>query len=173
VHIAAYTSRLLNRVGFFAHNDADMLEVGNGNVTIPEARSHFALWVAMKSPLLIGTDLERLDKGLVQVLANQYLLEFSQDGTVGESATPIMWDWTRRPEFWAGRYGDGRRLVLVVNYAEGDRRMGVSWGEVPGTTAGRRYRVTDVWTGAVACVGRLERVLMGHDTAGWVVGGEC
>lgn len=30
-------------------NDADMLEIGNGQLTIEEQRSHFALWCLMKS----------------------------------------------------------------------------------------------------------------------------
>ena len=37
-----------------------MLEIGNGNLTIAESRSHFAFWVAMKSPLIIGTALDKL-----------------------------------------------------------------------------------------------------------------
>lgn len=41
--------------GFWGHNDLDMLEVGNGNITTEETRSHFGLWAALKSPLLIGT----------------------------------------------------------------------------------------------------------------------
>jgi alpha-galactosidase len=45
----------LNSVNFWGHNDADMLEIGNGDLTMAESRSHFALWAAMKSPLLIGT----------------------------------------------------------------------------------------------------------------------
>jgi hypothetical protein len=32
-----------------------MLEIGNGNLTLAENRAHFALWAAMKSPLIIGT----------------------------------------------------------------------------------------------------------------------
>lgn len=46
---------LLNAVDFWGHNDADMLEVGNGDLTEEEWRSHFAIWAAMKSPLIIGT----------------------------------------------------------------------------------------------------------------------
>ena len=29
---------------------------GNGNLTIEEQRTHFAAWVFMKSPILLGTD---------------------------------------------------------------------------------------------------------------------
>lgn len=34
----------------------DMMEIGNGQLTIEEQRSHFAAWVFMKSPILLGTD---------------------------------------------------------------------------------------------------------------------
>jgi alpha-galactosidase len=49
-------SFLLNAVDFWGHNDADILEVGNGALTAAETRTHFAFWAAMKSPLLIGTN---------------------------------------------------------------------------------------------------------------------
>ena len=45
------------RPGHF--NDADMLEVGNGDLTLAEQRSHFALWCIMKSPLILGTCCEK------------------------------------------------------------------------------------------------------------------
>jgi alpha-galactosidase len=53
--IANENSFLMNYVGFWGHPDPDMLEVGNGNLTLAENRAHFALWAAMKSPLIIGT----------------------------------------------------------------------------------------------------------------------
>ena len=37
-----------------------MLEIGNGDLTLPEQRSHFALWCLMKSPLIIGADVRTL-----------------------------------------------------------------------------------------------------------------
>lgn len=45
----------MNHVDFWGYLDPDMLEVGNGNLTLAENRAHFALWAAMKSPLIIGT----------------------------------------------------------------------------------------------------------------------
>lgn len=38
-------------------NDPDMLQIGNGRLRLCEERAHFALWAALKSPLLIGADL--------------------------------------------------------------------------------------------------------------------
>ena len=46
----------MNYEDFWGRPDPDMLEVNNGQLTLAENRAHFALWAAMKSPLLIGTD---------------------------------------------------------------------------------------------------------------------
>ena len=46
----------LSSVDFWAHNDMDMMEIGNGNLTMPEQRSHFAVWAFMKTPILLGTN---------------------------------------------------------------------------------------------------------------------
>ena len=59
----------LSSVNFFAHNDMDMMEIGNGNLTIEEERTHFAVWVFMKSPILLGTDVRDLSFRLSKILA--------------------------------------------------------------------------------------------------------
>lgn len=42
--------------GFYGHGDLDMMEIGNGALTIQEQRSHFAIWAFLKSPIILGTD---------------------------------------------------------------------------------------------------------------------
>ena len=51
---------ILDYVDFYSHNDMDMMEIGNGNLTVQEQRTHFAIWAFLKSPILIGTDVSRL-----------------------------------------------------------------------------------------------------------------
>ena len=34
----------------------DQLEIGNGDLTYDEAKTHFTAWALMKAPLLIGTN---------------------------------------------------------------------------------------------------------------------
>lgn len=46
----------LNSIGFYGHNDMDMMEIGNGALTLQEQRTHFAAWAFLKSPILLGTD---------------------------------------------------------------------------------------------------------------------
>jgi hypothetical protein len=61
------------------YNDADMLEVGNGDLTLAEQRSHFALWCVMKSPLLIGADARTLPRESLAILTNEGLIAINQD----------------------------------------------------------------------------------------------
>ncbi|KAJ5609947.1 hypothetical protein N7510_006666 [Penicillium lagena] len=100
--LANATTFKMNYVGFWGHPDPDMLEIGNGNLTEAESHSHFALWVIMKSPPIIGTALSNLSDTNLAILKNKYLLEFHQDEVVGCSAQPYKWgynpNWTFDPK---------------------------------------------------------------------------
>ena len=62
----------LSSIDFYSHNDMDMMEIGNGDLTMEEQRSHFAVWAFMKSPILLGTNVRRVS--LTTVYAIFYLL---------------------------------------------------------------------------------------------------
>lgn len=178
-------SFLLNSVDFWGHNDADMLEVGNGNLTDAENRAHFALWAAMKSPLIIGTALDALSMDKVELLENKYLLAFSQDPTVGEPASPYKWgtnpDWTfnasNPAEYWSGASSNGT-LVLMLNTLNETATRTAVWSEVPQlATSGNSsaFVVTDIWTGeSLGCQeGSVKWTVDSHDVAGLLVGDAC
>ncbi|QDS77633.1 hypothetical protein FKW77_002637 [Venturia effusa] len=143
----------MNHVNFYGHSDPDMLEVGNGDLTIEENRSHFALWAIMKSPLLIGTDLAKLDGAKVDILKNKYLLAFNQDDVTGEPASPYKWgtneNWTFNKtypaEFWSGKFKQGT-LVAALNVADTPQTKEIWWKEVPQLKSGNSYNVVDAWT---------------------------
>jgi len=64
-------------------NDPDMLQIGNDLLTAAEEKTHFALWIFAKAPLLIGCDLSTLssDKGApsLAILMNKELIAIHQD----------------------------------------------------------------------------------------------
>ncbi len=167
----------LNSVNFWGHNDADMLEVGNGNLTFEETRSHFAFWAAMKSPLLIGTDLTNLSQTNIDLLKNHYLLAFNQDDVYDAAATPYKWDWTWDPyspaEYWSGASQMGH-LVLMLNPSNDTaQHKEAVWSEIPGLCDGS-YEVTDVWTGQdMGCLQSYSAEVAVHDTAAILVGKRC
>ncbi|PMD32714.1 glycoside hydrolase family 27 protein [Hyaloscypha variabilis F] len=169
-------SFLLNSVNFWGHNDADMLEIGNGNLTLAESRSHFAFWAAMKSPLIIGTELETLPANLLDILKNKYLLEFSQDEVYGGPATPYKWgtnpDWTfnatNPAEYWSGVSTAGV-LVLALNTLDTNVTREIRWSEVPHLDAGSdAFTVKDIWSGKnLGCVQEgIKTMVESHDTVG-------
>jgi alpha-galactosidase len=173
----------LNSVNFWGHNDADMLEVGNGDLTLQETRSHFAFWAAMKSPLIIGTDLYVLPTDHVDILKNKYLLAFSQDEVFGGPATPYKWgvnpDWTfnytNPAEYWSGPSTKGM-LVLALNTLNETAVREIKWKEVPGLEKGcDSFQVTDIWSGRdLGCVsGGIRKKVEAHDTIGFLVGKKC
>lgn len=71
-----------------AWNDPDMLEVGNGNLTDDENKSHFSLWCMMCAPLILGNDVRRFilsdgavdkDSRVYQILTNKTMIGINQD----------------------------------------------------------------------------------------------
>ena len=80
-----------------AWNDPDMLEVGNGGMTIAEYRTHFSLWAISKAPLLIGCDVTKMTDDVKEILTNKEVIELNQD-TLGVQGRRIDAQFPVRPE---------------------------------------------------------------------------
>lgn len=146
--------------GFWGHNDWDMLEVGNGNLTLEESKSHFALWAALKSPLIIGTKLDGIKPEILKILANKELVEFNQDPVYGAGIKPYKWGinpdgaWnqTHPAEFWSGQSVKGTH-VFMLNTLDKPVKKTAVFDEIPELNAGGgknkkvKYLVHDMWTG--------------------------
>lgn len=63
-----------------------MLQVGNGDLTLNEQRSHFALWALLKAPLMISADLARLSEEGYEILLAKEVIAVNQDslGVAGD-----------------------------------------------------------------------------------------
>lgn len=66
-------------VGPGAWSDADMLQIGNGPLTVAEQRAHFALWAITKNPLFLATDITRLNPTQIALVTNAALIAVNQD----------------------------------------------------------------------------------------------
>ncbi|KAK4557021.1 hypothetical protein LTR86_006002 [Recurvomyces mirabilis] len=182
LQILNQNSFLTNYNNFWGHNDADMLEVGNGNLTAAETRTHFALWALMKTPLLMGTDVTKLSAHDVGVLQNKRLLAFNQDPVVGGSAAPYKWgineDWTFNSSFpaqyWSGASSNGT-LVAMFNPLNETMKMAALYSEIPELESDGCYAVTEVWNGTdLGCKEKsVEVEVEAHDTAVLLFEGKC
>ena len=62
-------------------NDPDMLVIGMDGITETMCRSHMAMWCMMNSPLMLGMDLRRVNKGdwIYNLITNKDLIALDQD----------------------------------------------------------------------------------------------
>ncbi|KAI6028988.1 glycoside hydrolase family 27 protein [Pisolithus marmoratus] len=137
---------------FYGHNDMDMLEIGNGNLTYEESKTHFTAWALMKSPLLIGTDLETATNQTIEILTNREIIAINQDQVVGTSVSPFRWginpDYisnnTYPAQYWSGESQNGTVFMLINTLSE-SATMFFNLTESPWIRAGRQYSVRDLW----------------------------
>lgn len=110
-------------------NDADMLQVGNSELSLEENRAHFTLWAMMASPLLIGTDVRHISPEVRDILTNPEVIAIDQD-PLGRAANLIRDDgWW---EVWSKVLSPpgGQRAVVFLNRDDQPRDISVSWGEL-------------------------------------------
>ena len=124
------------------HNDWDMLEVGNGNLTLEENRSHFAMWAMLKSPLIIGTPLDTITKPTLAILSSKEFIEFNQDPVYGASVMPYKWGYNKDgtsdlehpAKYWAGTSVKGIHVVML-NTRDEPTKVKAVFAEIPGLKA--------------------------------------
>ena len=66
-----------------AYNDYDSVEVGNGSndgITYDERQTQLSLWSLASAPLLLGSDLTKLNKDDLSLLLNRSVIAVDQDG---------------------------------------------------------------------------------------------
>ncbi len=100
---------------FAAHghwNDPDMLEVGNGGMSLEEYRTHMSLWAILAAPLLAGNDLTTMTPETTALLTNREVIAVDQD-KLGEQGDRVR---TEGPiEIWARPLSDNSKAVGVFN----------------------------------------------------------
>lgn len=77
--IAYYNDKFASYAHSGQWNDPDMLEVGVGKMSKDEYITHFSLWCLIKSPLLIGADITRMDADTREILMNKEVIDVNQD----------------------------------------------------------------------------------------------
>ncbi len=93
-------------------NDPDMLEVGNGKLSLAENRTHFSLWAMLAAPLLAGNDLPNMKPEIRAILTNRDVIAIDQD-RLGKQASRIYSE--GEVDVWTRPLADGALAVAVVN----------------------------------------------------------
>jgi alpha-galactosidase len=98
-------------------NDPDMLEVGNGELTLAENRAHFSMWAMLAAPLLAGNDLPHMKPEIRDILTNRDVIAIDQD-KLGKQGSRAYVD--GEVEVWTRQLAGGALAVAVLN--TGDTR---------------------------------------------------
>ncbi|XP_024524076.1 alpha-galactosidase-like [Selaginella moellendorffii] len=122
-------------------NDPDMLEVGNGGMSVDEYRTHFSLWAIMKAPLLIGCDVTSIGSDYLSILSNWEVINVNQDslGVQGKKVSS-----SSSLDVWAGPLSGGRVVILMVNRSFMTWSITANWDEI-GLKSGTKATGRDLW----------------------------
>lgn len=116
-----------------------MLEVGNGNMNYDEYKTHFSMWAAIKSPLIMGNNLNTISPENFAILINPAVLAISQDPA--GSAIARMWreqvaDKDRYSygeiQVWQGSLNNGDYVVAMINAGNTSRVVSSSLVDIFG-----------------------------------------
>jgi alpha-galactosidase len=142
--IASQQAGLESYAGPGHWNDPDMLEVGNGKLSLAENRTHFTLWAILAAPLLAGNDLPHMKPEIKAILTNRDVIAINQDA-LGKQGTRTYSD--GEVEVWTRQLQGGAMAVAII--AAGDSRysthpfhLNLARLGLHGPQAGK-----DLWTG--------------------------
>ena len=145
-------------------NDPDMLMIGMNGLTDVQCRTHMAMWCMMNSPLMLGLDLRRVEKGdwIYNIIANKELIALNQDSlgiqakrvfTTIDSEDPSK-DYitnNNRVDILVKPLADGSAAISFINVSEitkeGSFRISVEDIPFDSFKKGSKYSVIDLWTG--------------------------
>jgi alpha-galactosidase len=129
-------------------NDPDMLvlgEVGWGHLhptrlTPDEQLSHFSLWCMLSAPLLIGCDLDRLDRFTLSLLTNDEVIAVDQDPLGAQAVRVATWG---PVDIYLKPMADGSKVIGFFN--RDSARQAIVFNKLFFAGITSRQHVRDLW----------------------------
>lgn len=152
-------------------NDPDMLEVGNGVMTVAEDRTHFALWSIMAAPLILGNDLRKITPEALAIITNKEVIAVDQD-TLGVQGFRVKR--IGNVDVWAKPLAGDNWAIAFVNRGKEAANLNLKWADLPITddifkkefTPGKKtYQLRDLYAKKEVGTTRkdLKATLVSHD----------
>jgi alpha-galactosidase len=127
-------------------NDPDMLEVGNGGMSLDEYKAHFSLWAMLAAPLMAGNDLRSMPAETREILTNKEVIAVDQD-PLGRQGDRVFKDGDA--EIWARPLAGGGRAAVLLNRGAKPLKITLRWAEMD-YPAKLSATVRDLWKHADA-----------------------
>jgi alpha-galactosidase len=122
-------------------NDPDMLEVGNGGMSLTEYRAHFSMWCLLAAPLMAGNDIRSMKADIRDILTNKEVIAIDQDPLGREGRRVKRSDGL---EVWGRQLADGSRAVALLNRTAAEAEITVTWPDI-GYPTNLTAKVRDLW----------------------------
>jgi len=132
-------------------NDPDMMEVGNGGMTIEEYKTHFSLWCMLAAPLLAGNDIQNMSPEIKSILTNGEMIALDQD-TLGKQG--VCYKDLGDTEIWIKNLANKERAVCLLNRSDEKKNVRVDFDLLLKVTNVNEnlepykledYKVRDLW----------------------------
>jgi alpha-galactosidase len=142
--------KIVQRTGPGHWNDPGMLDVGNGNMTTEEYRTHFSLWCMLAAPLMTGNDLRNMSEETLGILTNREMIAIDQD-TSGLHAFCFCNE--DNHEIWIKPLKSNEKAVSLLNRSTRPKKVEVigplllrgTAGGTPDAYLPDDYIIRDVW----------------------------
>jgi alpha-galactosidase len=108
-------------------NDPDMLEVGNGELSPTENRSHFSFWALLAAPLMAGNDLRDMKPEIHDILTNKEVIAVNQD-PLGRQGRRVSKNGDL--EVWSKPLAGGARAVILFNRGDAEQEITANWTDL-------------------------------------------
>ena len=125
-------------------NDPDMLEVGNGKLTLDQDRVHMGHWAMLAAPLLAGNNLSQLTPEVTAILTNREVIAIDQD-PLGHQAERIFAEGTI--EIWSRPLAGGAVALEIINFSDDDSFLRGIHLHLKEAGAGPGWKARDLWAG--------------------------
>jgi len=152
MHILDLQDGLREYAGPSHWNDPDMMEVGNGGMSLNEDRAHFSMWAMLAAPLIAGNDLRSMSKQTLEILINNDVIAINQD-SLGIQA--LKYKAQDSLEYWIKPLSKGAWALCFLNRSTENKSIEIDWANtvVEDSFAKRtfdgskqNYTFKDVWT---------------------------
>jgi|EP01047_Picozoa_sp_COSAG01_P024169 alpha-galactosidase len=123
-----------------------MLQVGDIGLSITEQYSHYALWVLMASPLLVGSDVSMLTNTSLTILGNTEVTAINQD-KLGVQGIPIASQLTNpaTATCWSKALADGSVAVILLNTGDTDATISCAFKDLGVAGNPSKSNIRDLW----------------------------
>ena len=127
----------------------DMLEVGHASWPMNEQTVHFVMWSILKSPLLLGNDIQHMSAEVKALLSNREIIAVNQDsagraakrvaktGCTAGATDPSSYgsgdpsDQLQATQVYVGELADGKYVVALLNGCAQTQRIRLLGGHLP------------------------------------------